>query len=1422
MSTRRSPTDLAMMSLLTELGRRVASAQDGDFAGAMDDEVPALLTAIHDLAPLVDPELAHRAVEFELRLRLARLQAQPLGAGTEDREQAILLATRLQQAGARPDAALSRLLEDLRADRDLEPGRMGLRILEAALESRDVRVLDKSIATLRHALERRGGAEPRWDVLIGLCIAFQRRSELDGDVSSARTAVHYGRSALDVAPHPVARGKCWSDLSGAHLRLHALSGETSALRDAEQAMREAVALPAEDDAAQLQRTLNFSLLLIELFEATEDPAPLSEAVEVLRDTAGPLHPDAPHWLLSRDRLARALNLRCHAENSGSDRDETTAIAREVLAVLPENHADRKRWSAMLAVGLVMKILETGDPADLAECLRSARRARALCTADDPLLEGISTVLGLAESYAGRHRLGLPLTSNEDPVPALPALDALFRAEERLWHGSPDEALGAAKAAVDSAPTSEARAAATRLLVTAHRRRYTDTEDAADLLGWLEAARALADDARKDAAARAAAYHELAVAHYVLHTVHGVEKALDDAVTAAKISVGAEPENKEYRALAVTLLAARYRRDQRGRDRRLGLLWGEPLGDHPEIQGAMAEFYLGRYEKTASQDDLNRSLNALRTAVATATDEHRRADYRGLLAQALLLRFALTAGPADLDEAITTTMVAVGEADDEALRADMLLQLSQARRIRFEHRGLLADIEQAVDEAREALSLLPPREERVTDAEIVLGEALATAAERVPAPAGHMDEAVELLSKANVVSAGPRFGARGGEAACRVLLLRYVREGADADLAEALEVAFALLRVTPPGTREYARRSVLLARCLQTRFETLRDRRDLDRAVKVLRRSRLLRTGAADPEVQNELGLIHMARFRAGLDGTKGLRKAMSSWKAVALSSSAPPALRIRAARSWAEHASSPDALRAYQLAVELLPLLAWRNATDPHGRQEVLADHSGTAREGAACALDVGRPDLAVELLEHGRAVMWSQRLQLHTSLTSLWGADPGLAAELEEVQTALAAGAPPTELIGRALSAKARDDHRQVLARRWEDLVDKARRTPRFESFLRAPDLSVLQRALRQEPVVIVNVAARRCDALVVSASEVRVVELPITAEEVHRTAQRHLEALAEFEEGPRRFTARVRLEQVLTRTNTWLWDTIVGRILDAMGHDAPVAAGGHWPRVWWCPTGPLALLPLHAAGHHQARDGRTAMDRVISSYTPTLRALTDRALTGSSEPWPAPGAGAPERPLVVTLSRTPGHDDLGHARLERDGIAAVVGPRACTFLDDEEANRAAVRRSAGAHRWVHFICHGTQDLDDPSRGGLVLHDGLLSVAELYDAEHQPGELAFLSACKTASPGQRHLDEAITLSTALRYAGWRHVIGTLWSVWDHASAAIGVDTYRRTVRDGRLEVGLLAEALHHTVRSLRDAHPSRPSMWTQFVHAGP
>ncbi|MYX40196.1 hypothetical protein GTW59_03695, partial [Streptomyces sp. SID89] len=59
---------------------------------------------------------------------------------------------------------------------------------------------------------------------------------------------------------------------------------------------------------------------------------------------------------------------------------------------------------------------------------------------------------------------------------------------------------------------------------------------------------------------------------------------------------------------------------------------------------------------------------------------------------------------------------------------------------------------------------------------------------------------------------------------------------------------------------------------------------------------------------------------------------------------------------------------------------------------------------------------------------------------------------------------------------------------------------------------------------------------------------------------------------------------------------------VLERLGLlDAP--AGEEWPRLWWSPGGALAALPLHAAGHHDGR--RSVLDRVVSSYTPTVRAL-------------------------------------------------------------------------------------------------------------------------------------------------------------------------------------------------------------------------
>ena len=76
------------------------------------------------------------------------------------------------------------------------------------------------------------------------------------------------------------------------------------------------------------------------------------------------------------------------------------------------------------------------------------------------------------------------------------------------------------------------------------------------------------------------------------------------------------------------------------------------------------------------------------------------------------------------------------------------------------------------------------------------------------------------------------------------------------------------------------------------------------------------------------------------------------------------------------------------------------------------------------------------------------------------------------------------------------------------------------------------------------------------------------------------------------------------------WLWEVIAAPVLEAI--TGPV---GQDPlRVWWCPTGPLVSLPLHAAGRHPVllseqraaeRRAQTVLSWTISSYVPTLAAL-------------------------------------------------------------------------------------------------------------------------------------------------------------------------------------------------------------------------
>ncbi len=426
--------------------------------------------------------------------------------------------------------------------------------------------------------------------------------------------------------------------------------------------------------------------------------------------------------------------------------------------------------------------------------------------------------------------------------------------------------------------------------------------------------------------------------------------------------------------------------------------------------------------------------------------------------------------------------------------------------------------------------------------------------------------------------------------------------------------------------------------------------------------------------------------------------------------------------------------------------------------------------------------------------------------------------------------------------------DRRMALAREWDELVEQVRELDGFEDFLRPPKLESLLPAAAGGPVAIINVSRWRCDALLVSPTGVtalplaslslndavdranayldalRAAELadldhvraqnPVAGEVPNQRAKRLLKADRAIE------TAQERVDTMLCDLQVWMWRTITEPVLDALGlTGTPDGDPSDWPRLWWCPTGPLTLLPLHTAGDHRAAaDGGhppTVLDRVVSSYTPTLRALIE-----ARRPADQDVARGQDRLLLVDVPDAPGQIPLDTTTERAALLAAFPGDRR-TVLDHESATRAAVRAALPEHRWVHFSCHGDQDLKDPSRGGLLLRDATLTVADVTEGRFH-GDFAGLSACKTAVGGIDLLDEAITLAAAMHYTGYRHVVAALWSVDNRTSSEVFARLYRMIAADGRLAPDRAPAALHRIVRDLRDRSPEWPHRWTPFAHTGP
>lgn len=437
---------------------------------------------------------------------------------------------------------------------------------------------------------------------------------------------------------------------------------------------------------------------------------------------------------------------------------------------------------------------------------------------------------------------------------------------------------------------------------------------------------------------------------------------------------------------------------------------------------------------------------------------------------------------------------------------------------------------------------------------------------------------------------------------------------------------------------------------------------------------------------------------------------------------------------------------------------------------------------------------------------MMTQDLNLHDEIRALRRSAPELSRQLSEQlkkrDEAAAALGSRLILATAGLPGDGRTgDVRRIAARNIKRLASQVRTVPGHERFMEPPSDEELLAASDQGPIVVVNLSRLRSDALVVQPAGVTVVPLPALTPETVDTLVDTFQAAVT--------TADAAANDTMLDGLAWLWDNLAEPVLSVA---APATHGtGPLPRLWWCPTGPLSFLPLHAAGHHRAGDGRTVAGRVVSSYIPTVMALR-RVRARQTDP-----AAADRGLLAVAVGRTEGgQPPLPGARSEAAEIARVHP--STRILADAAATGDRLLSELPRYGRVHFIGHAHTDTRSPSLSRLVLHgaDDVLTVDDIARLDLSSGELAYLSVCEAARPGVKIADEAVHVAGAFLIAGYPDVVGTLWPLPDAAGRQLARRFYRRLA-----EGGDPAHALHHTVAQAYRRAPASPFLWANLVHIG-
>ena len=108
-----------------------------------------------------------------------------------------------------------------------------------------------------------------------------------------------------------------------------------------------------------------------------------------------------------------------------------------------------------------------------------------------------------------------------------------------------------------------------------------------------------------------------------------------------------------------------------------------------------------------------------------------------------------------------------------------------------------------------------------------------------------------------------------------------------------------------------------------------------------------------------------------------------------------------------------------------------------------------------------------------------------------------------------------------------------------------------------------------------------------------------------------------------------------------------------------------------------------------------------MVSSYTPTVDVLLDKVKAFDVEKLTS------SKVLLVNQINAPGGHQTPRTTQEIESVMKILGADSCVNLEGSSATVRRVKQEMEACNWVHFACSGNQDVQDPLKSGMFLHDG-------------------------------------------------------------------------------------------------------------------